>query len=206
MDYVSKVREESLENARNLLNYDIPAKILELDELYNKLSKLPVEDFTTPLHSEKGEINTSVNTNFCKVRNELKKHLQEIMQWMITLSMCISLRVPKIEDGNNFGVNVQSTVREYISGIRNQTLECMKAATTFHQERGKRLSKCVKYPGIEDYSRCMNLADVAHFITTTRSALDLRHNLMWIHDLCIKNWSRLVDPKSSGVVSNELSL
>merc|ERR1719204_1384359 len=197
MDYVSKVREESLENARNLLNYDIPAKILELDELYNKLSKLPVEDFTTPLHSEKGEINTSVNTNFCKVRNELKKHLQEIMQWMITLSMCISLRVPKIEDGNNFGVNVQSTVREYISGIRNQTLECMKAATTFHQERGKRLSKCVKYPGIEDYSRSCHLADEQQSLHNLRVVNDLKHNLLWIYDICHKNWSKVVDPRGS---------
>lgn len=59
------------------------------------------------MSSENGEINTGVNIRFCELRDELKGHLTEILQWMITLNLCISLRIPKIEDGNNFGVNVQ---------------------------------------------------------------------------------------------------
>eukprot|EP00494_Astrolonche_serrata_P031507 UN31776 len=65
---------------------------------------------------------------------------------MITLNTCISLRVPKIEDGNNFGVTVQATVKEYIQNVRSANLDTMKAYPLFHQDRAKRLSKILKYP------------------------------------------------------------
>merc|ERR1719228_2545782 len=120
------------------------------------------------------------------------------MDWMITLTMCISLRVPKIEDGNNFGVNVQQLVKEYIASIRTSTLDCMKSGANFHHDRAKRLSKCVKYPGVEDYTHSMIRSDEQHFANSLRITQDLRHNLLWIHDLCVKNWAKLVDPRGSG--------
>ena len=82
----------------------------------------------------------------------------------------------------------------------------MKSGVNFHQDRGKRLSKCVKYPGVEDYSTLMTNSDELHIIDSKRITLDLRHNLLWIHSLCVKNWGKLVNPRGSGDVAQELAL
>merc|ERR1719499_450367 len=205
-DYVNSIRNETFENARKLLNFDIPNKILVLEELHTKLDCRPVESFLTPLQSEKCGLDTSVNKNFVKIRDELKTHMEEIIDWMFTLSMCITLRVPKIEDGNNFGVNVQGVIRDYITNVRTQSLDFVKSSASFHSGRGKLFSKCVKYPGVEDYTHCMTSSDVLQHTHLLRGVLDMRNSLVWIRDLCVKNWGKLMDPRGSNGNLKNLNL
>ncbi|XP_031440257.1 proteasome activator complex subunit 1 [Clupea harengus] len=51
---------------------------------------------------------------------EIKPHLQTLKEKLNTVSMWVQLQVPKMEDGNNFGVAVQEKVFELLTNTRTK--------------------------------------------------------------------------------------
>ena len=52
-----------------------------------------------------------MNETFSRVSEELKPILREFIDNCSVIKVWISLLVPKMEDGNNFGVSIQAEVR-----------------------------------------------------------------------------------------------
>jgi hypothetical protein len=53
------------------------------------------------------------NDNLCKVEEALQKEVLQMAEMINTLSIWVQMNVPRIADGNNFGVEVQ----QEISGV-----------------------------------------------------------------------------------------
>ena len=59
--------------------------------------------------------------------------------------------VPKIEDGNNFGVEIQRETIDALSHLENQVLNEFDKFESYFENRGDLVVKVAKYPHIHDY-------------------------------------------------------
>ena len=89
----------------------------------------------------------------------LKEQYAEALEIASTLKMWIQLNVPRIEDGNNFGVDVQTECITELSGLEDKCCGILETTTKYFSGRAKLLSKCIKYPEIEDYRRSIEEVD-----------------------------------------------
>jgi len=63
--------------------------------------------------------------------------------------------IPKIEDGNNFGVSIQEDTLAELRTVESEALAYYDQAARYHVTRAKLISKVAKFPHIEDYRHVM---------------------------------------------------
>jgi len=105
--------------------------------------------------------------------------------------------VPKIEDGNNFGVGVQEEVMNELSRAEDSALGIVETSTKYFISRGKLISKVLKYPQIEDYAKSIGLLDEKNYLDVRLAFQDLRNNYAILDDIVQKNLDKLMKPRSS---------
>jgi proteasome activator subunit 3 (PA28 gamma) len=59
--------------------------------------------------------------------------------------------IPKIEDGNNFGVSIQEDTLAELRTVESEALAYYDQAARYHVTRAKLISRVGKFPHIEDY-------------------------------------------------------
>lgn len=156
----------------------------------------------------------STSPDLITIRTELtplKKALNESSELATTLKLWIQLNVPRIEDGNNFGVSVQETIVQELSRAEEAGMAAL-------QSRSKMVSKIVKrstsrhcspiHPSTNPIcSRCQfNSSDPAVYalLENDRRFLnniwmgwsDLRNNYAILNDVITKNIEKLLNPRS----------
>jgi len=68
--------------------------------------------------------------------------------------MWISLLIPKIEDGNNFGVSVQEDTLAEIQQVECDATNYLEKMSRYHTARGKLITKvCISF-NISNYVLC----------------------------------------------------
>lgn len=70
------------------------------------------------------------------------------------------LSVPKIEDGNNFGVAVQEETLGEIQSVESEAAAFFDQISRYFISRAKIVSKVAKYPHIDDYRRAVQVNDL----------------------------------------------
>lgn len=68
---------------------------------------------------------------------------------------CFIATVPKIEDGNNFGVAVQEETLGEIQSVESEAAAFFDQISRYFISRAKIVSKVAKYPHIDDYRRAV---------------------------------------------------
>lgn len=71
------------------------------------------------------------------------------------LKMWISYLIPKIEDGNNFGVSIQEDTLSEIQSVESESAAFFDQISRYFISRAKIISKVAKYPHIEDYRQAV---------------------------------------------------
>lgn len=147
----------------------------------------------------KGVVTTKrakVNPVLLKVLQILKKELVDFMDNVSRVKIWLQLNMPRIEDGNNFGVAIlEEALTDLVRAdeTANTTLE---SCTKYHTTRAKWVTKHFKYPGIEDYERAIHEHDIKEYISFATSVTEIRNNYAIIHDMMSKNWDKIVRPRS----------
>ena len=108
------------------------------------------------------------NERIKKMMRVLKEHYTEALEICSTLKMWIQLNVPRIEDGNNFGVDVQTECITELSSLEEKCCGILETTTKFFSSRAKLLSKCMKYPDVVDYRRSVEEVDHSTFVLAVR--------------------------------------
>jgi len=67
--------------------------------------------------------------------------------------------IPKIEDGNNFGVSIQEDTLAELRTVESEALAYYDQAARYHVTRAKLISKVAKFPHIEDYRASVEETD-----------------------------------------------
>lgn len=212
---LKKLYETLEKDVTMIIHEKIPQKIIELDlylkceEEYDKILRSsgkmiqssPAEGKSHVINAE--EIRDSDELfAFAMIKYEkLEAEMILIARLMSEIRLWISLRVPRIEDGNNFGVSIQTDCVDFLSRIEDTALLYCDIWTKYILERAKILSKQQKYS--ESMSTVGAYEIVLHHMDTKMIQdlrfgwVDLRSNYIRALDVLMKNMEKILVPRTS---------
>ena len=198
---------------------------LQKDEKYCLLSvgvktqlNIPLFDDTFEGQSPKKKSKLSEETKECHTKDESQNHLTvglitenkyleemvsmirplvlEFTDDVLSLKIGIGLMIPKIEDGNNFGVEVQKEILENICAFEEEMYNRLNAINSYYTVRADLVSKLIKRPSIEDYRKAIEERDQMFYTFLCVTLTLVRNYYSILHDLVHKNLNRIKRPKS----------
>ncbi|XP_061185458.1 proteasome activator complex subunit 3-like [Saccostrea echinata] len=218
-EYKARFITEGERMAKDIL----PAKFVELDNIYHEIKNLKLSKTNTErkeLNIERVLINSlgnnSTRSNFSsrlhasainenaitsnqillEVIEKLKPHIDDLVGSSCEIKMWITLLIPRIQDGNNFGVSVQEAVMEEASTIEMKAKSLKESGTDYFFFRAKMISKIIKYPEITDYKMAVMEFDSNELQNQINLCRDMRNMYAKLHDLVIKNLHKIQNPRS----------
>ncbi|XP_046677788.1 proteasome activator complex subunit 3-like isoform X1 [Homalodisca vitripennis] len=126
----------------------------------------------------------------------VKPHIKQLVEDANLLKMWISFLIPKIEDGNNFGVSVQEDTLAEIQSVESEAAAFFDQISRYYASRAKVISKVAKYPHIEDYRRAVKELDEKEYLSLWLVMCEIRNRYCTLHDIVLKNIEKLKKPRS----------
>lgn len=115
--------------------------------------------------------------------------------------------MPRMEDGNNFGVEVQTMVIEVITEASGQVDNIIDYLTKYYSLRGAVVahvcmmicyeSQCIDKPYLKDIFQTLIEIDTSQFYSLKMFIKNLRDIYATIYDVMIKNYERIQNPRHS---------
>ncbi|CAH2010579.1 unnamed protein product [Acanthoscelides obtectus] len=99
------------------------------------------------------------NKHLVDLVEQVKPHIRRLVEDSNLMKMWISFMIPKIEDGNNFGVSVQEDTLAEVQSVESEAAAFFDQISRYFISRGKLVSKVAKYPHIDDYRRAVQELD-----------------------------------------------
>ncbi|CAL8083476.1 unnamed protein product [Orchesella dallaii] len=127
----------------------------------------------------------------------VKPYIRELVEHANLLKMWVTFLIPKIEDGNNFGVSIQEDTLGEIRAVEGEAATFYDAIARYHINRGKIISKVAKYPHIDDYRRVVAELDEKEFLSLRIVLSEIRNHYAAMYDLIAKNWEKIIRPRTS---------
>ncbi|KAH0552261.1 proteasome activator complex subunit 3 isoform X1 [Cotesia glomerata] len=141
------------------------------------------------------------NKPLCDMIRIVKPYIIQLLEDSNLLKMWISFMIPKIEDGNNFGVSIQEETLGEIQSVESEAAAFFDQISRYFVSRGKILSKVAKYPHILDYRRAVQEFDEKEYTSLWLVMCEVRNRYCSLHDLVIKNLEKIKRPRSSNAES-----
>jgi len=161
----------------------------------------------------RGEVNPVVST----VPARLGDVVFAAMECMRKLELYIRLRVPPVEDGNNFGVDVQASVMDYVVQSRSSLSHYLDSLKEYHWIRGNAMEKfgvetseetskvdsgaqtkksgTKGYSQIDDFVRYVLTLDTRYFLQFRNMSMDIHDMILQCLDLVGKNRDKMEHPR-----------
>ncbi|KAL7300739.1 hypothetical protein TKK_0006716 [Trichogramma kaykai] len=141
------------------------------------------------------------NKNLSDLIGIVKPYIRQLLEDSNLLKMWISFMIPKIEDGNNFGVSIQEDTLAEVQAVESEAAAFFDQISRYFISRAKVVSKVAKYPHIEDYRRAVQELDEKEYISLWLVMCEIRNRYCSLHDLVIKNLEKIKKPRSSNAES-----
>lgn len=113
------------------------------------------------------------------------------------LKMWIELSIPKVEDGNNFGVDIQEECLKEVSSAETEAALYLDQPSRYYLSRAKMIVKLAKYPHVEDYRKTINEIDEKQYMNIKLVVRELCNNYAAIHDMLTKNLEKIKKPRTT---------
>ncbi|XP_030630396.1 proteasome activator complex subunit 3 isoform X1 [Chanos chanos] len=113
------------------------------------------------------------------------------------VKMWVQLLIPRIEDGNNFGVSIQEETVAELRTVEGEAASYLDQISRYYITRAKLVSKIAKYPHVEDYRRTVTEIDEKEYISLKIIVSELRNQYVTLHDMILKNIEKIKRPRSS---------
>ncbi|PWA25046.1 hypothetical protein CCH79_00015993 [Gambusia affinis] len=114
------------------------------------------------------------------------------------VSMWVQLQIPRIEDGNNFGVAVQEKVFELLTNTRTKIEAFQTQISKYYSERGDAVAKASKQPHVGDYRQLVHELDQYQYRELRLVVLDIRNTYAVLFDIINKNYDKIKKPRGDG--------
>jgi len=138
------------------------------------------------------------NDEVISVARKVRDLLADAVDTLRILEMWIRLKIPKIEDGNNFGVEIQEDVFSQIQSSRTTLHRTMSTIhSSYLWSRAQAASKVSRFPTAEDFVQYIVQIDVFELFSLRISTLEVRDVYEATHDLVKKNLEKLKNPRST---------
>ncbi|KAL3040907.1 proteasome activator complex subunit 1 [Trematomus bernacchii] len=129
---------------------------------------------------------------------EVKPQIQTLKEKLNTVSMWVQLQIPKIEDGNNFGVAVQEKVFELLTNTRTKIEAFQTQISKYYSERGDAVAKASKQNHVGDYRQLVHELDRYQYSELRLAVLDIRNTYAVLFDIINKNYDKIKKPRGDG--------
>jgi len=134
----------------------------------------------------------------------LKPFILNLYDTCVLLRNWIVLLIPKVEDGNNFGVEVQETCLSQVKQIEIEMLMAIEEQAAYHLERATIISKVSTNIEILDYKQYIYDADERHCRKLQDAAMNLRSSYNKLYRTITQNYDKITAPR--GINNNHLHL
>ncbi|KAK7602192.1 hypothetical protein V9T40_009633 [Parthenolecanium corni] len=199
--------EERMENLHEDINVPIPEPVI-LNNCTSPLAKKRKLEIEVDVNSTTGTKVFSFpsgmalsNKKLSKLINVIKPTIKQLVEDSNILKMWISFMIPKIEDGNNFGVSIQEDTLAEIQTVETEAAAFFDQISRYYVTRAKLVSKVAKYPHIEDYRKAVEELDEKQYLGLWLVLHEIRNHYSTLHDLVTKNLEKLKKPRNSNAES-----
>lgn len=127
----------------------------------------------------------------------VKPQIRMLIEKCNTVKMWVQLLIPRIEDGNNFGVSIQEETVAELRTVEGEAASYLDQISRYYITRAKLVSKIAKYPHVEDYRRTVSEIDEKEYISLKIIVSELRNQYVTLHDMILKNIEKIKKPRSS---------
>ncbi|KAK8810727.1 hypothetical protein WA158_007302 [Blastocystis sp. Blastoise] len=196
LNYCQNITKTQGESAEHIINYVLPEKIKKLSTLSQELlhaSVLDSSEIKINVYDNVIECNPTIMTFLPVIKNEL----YDFLDMCITLKFWIQLNVPKMEEGNNFGVEVQGDMLEMLDEGRSSTSTLLESLSSYFADRGETIQDILKTPYIIDIDMSCSYLDQRAALSLRHGIMDLRNSYCVLYDKLTKNFEKIKQPKGS---------
>lgn len=169
----------------------------------NKKRKVADGHDTRVVNHSSPSLHTKIPCNkyLLQVIELLKPKIQTLMEKCNTVKMWIQLLIPRIEDGNNFGVSIQEETLSEVQRIEGEAATFLDQISRYYITRGKLVSKIIKYPQLDDYRQAVVELDEKEFTSLRLCCCELRNHYLILHDTITKNLDKIKKPRTNNADS-----
>ncbi|XP_040023218.2 proteasome activator complex subunit 1 [Gasterosteus aculeatus] len=128
----------------------------------------------------------------------VKPQIQTLKEKLNVVSMWVQLQIPKIEDGNNFGVAVQEKVFELLTNTRTRIEGFQTQISKYYSERGDAVAKASKQSHVGDYRQLVHELDQYQYCELRLVILEICSTYAVLFDIINKNYDKIKKPKGDG--------
>jgi len=148
-----------------------------------------------------GFTNGMVNSNrkITELVEIVKPIVREAVEYVNKIKIWIMFLIPRIEDGNNFGVSIQEETLAEVRTVEAEAASFLDQISRYYLTRGKIVAKVAKYPHVEDYRRSIVDIDQKEYWNLRLVLMELRNHYGSLHDMIMKNLEKIKIPRSSNV-------
>ncbi|XP_077364678.1 proteasome activator complex subunit 2 [Festucalex cinctus] len=206
------------DEASNLFSTVIPSKILQIDALLQDVSVTDMSSLKAPLdipipdppapdedmetNEDEEKTKKKPKCGFIKSHEmilalvgKLKPEIVSLRETIVTVTCWIQHLIPKIEDGNDFGVAIQEKILERITAVKTKVDGFQTNINKYFLERGDAVAKASKDTHVMDYRSLVHEKDVAVYSDIRMIILDLRSFYVELYDMISKNMEKVTNPK-----------
>jgi len=135
---------------------------------------------------------TQVNSQVTNLRQIVREELAELVESLMALEVWVSLSVPAVSDGNNFGVEVQEFICKEIVTKKEGIKTAMDGLGSYHSERAGLWEKAV-FPVLEKKSASKGVkkssgGEKNTNETTESEDVAISHNLVSMDSIAAIAW------------------
>ncbi|THH06343.1 hypothetical protein EW145_g4145 [Phellinidium pouzarii] len=135
------------------------------------------------------------------VHAQLKKECEELALLCTEVEMWLNSTMPKIEDGDNFGVEIQEQALVELHRCQQSAYNLRDSARQHHLTRAKICSKLIKYPNVEDYTLTLKEHDEKVLYAARVDLFDLRSIYAVMINIFHKNIAKIRAPKANNSIA-----
>lgn len=126
----------------------------------------------------------------------IKPLITDLMEHSNMVKMWISFLIPKIEDGNNFGVSIQEDTMAEARQVETESATYLDQLSRYYISRAKIISRIAKYPHVEDYRQSIRELDEKQIVCLRLTLCEMRNHYASLHDIIHKNMEKIKKPRS----------
>lgn len=135
------------------------------------------------------------NERIAKLLALVKPEIRAFRETMVNVTCWIHHLIPKIEDGNDFGVAIQEKILERIAAVQKKLDELPPNINKYLSERGDAVAKASKETHVMNYRCLVHEKDRDMFNECRIIISDIRSLYTELYDVVNKNLDKVTNPK-----------
>lgn len=135
------------------------------------------------------------NEKIAKLLDLVKPEIFAFRETMVNVTCWIHHLIPKIEDGNDFGVAIQEKILERIAAVREKVDKLITSINQYLSERGDAVAKASKETHVMNYRSVVHEKDRDMFQELRVMLMDIRSLYTELYDVINKNLEKVMNPK-----------